>query len=125
MLDGFTRPTVNGASCNGWRNSGAFATTHVDAGDSYQSADCGGTEIEPVFATFVLNTTYSTSLARHVVRHEIGHGLRLGDTSHSCWTTGTTVFPLMKNSTVNCTSYGSNTKAHATEVSAAKAWNGW
>lgn len=111
--------------------SATWATTFLDAGSYFSNVCAGlvGSAARTVFVVAFNNelTGWPSIWLTHIGRHEIGHALKLGDapSSVSCWTSGNTIYPLMKNNVVGCSSHGSNVTASTNEASYAKQRTGW
>jgi|GEM_PF-4552257 len=123
------RPTVNGTTCWGNVSTGSWATAHIDAGPSYRTAACGGSVTNQVFQVMVSNLSFTSAQQNHIARHELGHSLFLNEADANgtvaCWSSGGAVYPLMKNDSSSCASFGSNYTASANEISAVISRNGW
>lgn len=136
-----TTRTVNGKSCTfPSTNGGSWATVYISGGVFGQNVGCSaGNSTRRIFFVSVdpsaSNYPVSFQWRRHLVVHELGHALRLGDAAtHTCWPppgTSGTVFPLMNNVTlapcgvVSTQPSRANFTPTSNEILSAKVFNGW
>jgi hypothetical protein len=119
--------TIWGTSCVVPSTGSAWALAFISA-DSYTNLPSGcdlGTTTYPVFVIAVDSSISFTEVQKqHIRLHELGHALRLGDTTVSCWF-DVVWWPLLKNNSTSCSAFPQNATATANEAQAAKDWNGW
>jgi hypothetical protein len=119
--------TVREVESDAW-----YAEVWVWKGSGYNNTQCDFSWTnEPIFIIAIndenANFPFSSGQKSHIQRHEMGHTIRLwdADTGQSCWQWSVYWFPLMKNSSTNCSAYPANNVPTQNEADYAKLWMGW
>lgn len=129
--------TINGTSCTVPETvSGSWAQTYLASGGAANlpGEQCRfGSSTYPVYVVIVNNEqSFSTKQKQHIGRHEVGHAMNLNDTTWPCTNDthpfpGTWRYPIMKNSSANCSGFSTDPPIAAT--SNEMVWvlnrNGW